>query len=91
MSSGKWATEYQHTKAHYWVLSKRLREYVALCGTRVLDGLTTNENAPRCAQCERQKAWARTHRAPPSEDRWKERSKFFTGVADAMADQWGAV
>lgn len=25
----------------------------------------------------------------PGPDRWKERSRFFTGVADAMADQWG--
>lgn len=24
-----------------------------------------------------------------SPDRWEERSKFFTGIADAMADQWG--
>ena len=26
---------------------------------------------------------------PPSEDRWKIRSKTFQGIADAMADQWG--
>lgn len=32
---------------------------------------------------------ARVHLASPSPDRWKERSKFFTGIADAMADQWG--
>ena len=25
----------------------------------------------------------------PSKDRWKERSRTFQGVADAMADQWG--
>ena len=31
------------------------------------------------------------HRAPPSADRWKIRSKFFHGIADAMADQWGSV
>ena len=29
------------------------------------------------------------HNAPPSEDRWKFRSKFFPGIAQAMADQWG--
>ena len=33
---------------------------------------------------------ARIHRMPPSPDRWKERSKTFQGIADAMADQWGA-
>jgi site-specific DNA-cytosine methylase len=27
----------------------------------------------------------------PSADRWKLRSKFYAGVADAMAEQWGAV
>ena len=31
----------------------------------------------------------RVHRMPPSPDRWKERSRFFPGVASAMADQWG--
>jgi len=33
---------------------------------------------------------ARIHRMPPGPDRWKERSKTFQGVADAMATQWGA-
>ena len=31
----------------------------------------------------------RLHKLPPSKDRWKERSKTFQGIADAMADQWG--
>tara|TARA_Y100001970_G_scaffold88732_1_gene112027 strand:+ start:4502 stop:5065 length:564 start_codon:yes stop_codon:yes gene_type:complete len=31
----------------------------------------------------------RIHRMPPSKDRWKKRSRFFTGIAEAMADQWG--
>ncbi len=26
---------------------------------------------------------------PPSENRWKERSRTYTGIANAMADQWG--
>ena len=33
---------------------------------------------------------ARIHRMPPSPDRWKERSKTFHGIADAMASQWGS-
>lgn len=32
---------------------------------------------------------ARVHRMPPSPDRWRERSRFFPGVAAAMAQQWG--
>ena len=29
------------------------------------------------------------HKASPTENRWKARSKTFQGIADAMADQWG--
>lgn len=32
---------------------------------------------------------ARVHRMPPGVDRAKERSRFFPGIAAAMADQWG--
>ncbi len=34
---------------------------------------------------------ARVHRMPPGPDRWKERSRTFHGIADAMARQWGRV
>jgi len=30
----------------------------------------------------------RVHRMPPGPDRWKERSKTFSGIAEAMAEQW---
>lgn len=33
---------------------------------------------------------ARVHRMPPSPTRWKERSRTYTGIAEAMASQWGA-
>lgn len=33
----------------------------------------------------------RLHRLSPSPDRWKERSRTFQGVADAMAGQWGGL
>src|ERR1017187_9944337 len=33
---------------------------------------------------------ARVHRASPGPDRWKERSRTLSGIAAAMADQWGA-
>jgi hypothetical protein len=32
---------------------------------------------------------ARVHRMPPGKDRQKERSRFFPGIAQAMAQQWG--
>ena len=31
---------------------------------------------------------ARVHRMSPGPNRWRERSRFFTGIADAMAEQW---
>ena len=31
----------------------------------------------------------RVHRMAPGPNRWKERSRFFSGIADAMAKQWG--
>jgi site-specific DNA-cytosine methylase len=33
----------------------------------------------------------RIHRMAPSPDRWKERSRTFQGIADAMAQQWGSL
>lgn len=32
---------------------------------------------------------ARIHKMPPSPDRWKERSRTYKGIAEAMASQWG--
>jgi site-specific DNA-cytosine methylase len=32
---------------------------------------------------------ARIHKMPPSPIRWKERSRTYQGIADAMANQWG--
>lgn len=34
---------------------------------------------------------ARVHRMPPGPNRWKERSRTFQGIAEAMAEQWGRV
>ena len=33
----------------------------------------------------------RIHREPPSPERWKNRSRTFTGIAAAMAEQWGVL
>lgn len=33
----------------------------------------------------------RVHRMPPGPDRWKERSRTFKGIAEAMANQWGVL
>jgi len=34
---------------------------------------------------------ARIHKMPPSENRWKERSRTYEGIAEAMANQWGCI
>jgi site-specific DNA-cytosine methylase len=34
---------------------------------------------------------ARIHRMSPGPDRWKDRSRTYQGIADAMADQWGTL
>jgi hypothetical protein len=34
---------------------------------------------------------ARVHRMPPGPERWRERSRTFTGIAEAMARQWSIV
>lgn len=33
--------------------------------------------------------WSQVHQASPSPTRWKERSRTYQGIADAMARQWG--
>jgi hypothetical protein len=34
---------------------------------------------------------AKVHRMPPGPNRWKERSRTYQGIADAMAAQWGSL
>jgi hypothetical protein len=34
---------------------------------------------------------AKVHRMPPGPDRWKERSRTYKGIAEAMAEQWGSL
>lgn len=44
---------------------------------------------PRKMSKEEKRQWHRVHWMAPSEDRAKERSRFFDGIAKAMAEQWG--
>lgn len=58
-----------------------------------LDGLkpltpTKKLNAPPKGT-QLHKEWSRVHRMPPGPDRAKERSRFFPGIAAAMAEQFG--
>jgi hypothetical protein len=51
--------------------------------------LPTNKLTPPASGTEGHKRWSVIHRASPGPDRWKERSRTFQGVADAMALFWG--
>ncbi len=51
----------------------------------------TNIVGPPPKNVEEKKSWERVHRMPPGPDRWKERSRTFQGIADAMAEQWGNI
>ena len=49
---------------------------------------TNKLNPPKSGTKEHGK-WSKVHRASPGPNRWKERSRFFPGIAAAMAEQWG--
>lgn len=49
----------------------------------------TDRLTPPKAGTEAHKAWSAVHRASPGPDRWRFRSRTFSGVAEACADQWG--
>ncbi|CDO34006.1 hypothetical protein [Novosphingobium sp. KN65.2] len=51
----------------------------------------TNQLTPPRPGTEEHKEWSRVHRMPPGPDRAKLRSETFPGMADAAAEQWGAV
>ncbi len=52
-----------------------LRNLPSLTATGNLDGSTSRDTV---------------HKASPGAERWKLRSKFFPGIASAMAVQWGS-
>lgn len=49
----------------------------------------TQKLAPPASGSVEHKNWSMVHRAPPGPDRSERRSRFFPGVASAMALQWG--
>ncbi len=49
----------------------------------------TNKLVPPKPGTPEHKKWSRVARAVKSADRGRERSKFFPGIAAAMAEQWG--
>ncbi|NIJ40370.1 hypothetical protein FHS78_000640 [Parvibaculum indicum] len=49
----------------------------------------TNKLEPPASGTKEHAQWSGVHRASPSPDRWKERSKTYPGMAAAIASQWG--
>lgn len=49
----------------------------------------TNVLTPPKRGSKEHRAWSIVAHALPGPNRWRERSRFFPGIADAMADQWG--
>jgi hypothetical protein len=48
----------------------------------------TNRLTPPAPGTEEHKQWSAVHREPPGPDRSRNRSTFFPGMADAVAEQW---
>lgn len=46
---------------------------------------------PKHMTPEEKRSWHKVHYMAPSVNRQKERSRFFKGIAEAMADQWGCL
>lgn len=51
----------------------------------------TNKLVPPKSGTAEHAQWSKVHRASPSPNRWKERSRTLCGIAQAMAEQWGGI
>jgi len=51
----------------------------------------TNKLVPPSPGTPEHSAWSSVFRESPGKDRWKNRSRTFPGIADAMAKQWGSI
>lgn len=53
------------------------------------DLIPTNKLTPPKSGTAEHRAWSEVHMASPGPDRWKNRSRTYLGIAEAMASQWG--
>lgn len=57
--------------------------------TRGLPNLTaTNRLTPPAKGTAEHRAWSKVHMMTPGPERWKDRSRTYQGIADAVAEQW---
>jgi hypothetical protein len=64
-----------------WLKGLPLLNHTQIIGPRIVDGRRRWGNQTDAGQ----------NRLAPSRDRWKIRSATYTGIATAMAEQWGAL
>ena len=60
-----------------------------LKGLPVLQNTNVVGPPPKKMTMEEKREWNKVHRCPPGPDRAKIRSKTYSGIAAAMAEQWG--
>lgn len=46
---------------------------------------------PKNLSQKEKRSWHEVHYQSPGPDRWKNRSRFYRGIAEAMAQQWGSI
>jgi hypothetical protein len=73
-----------------WMHGHREMKATCLWLKNLLPLVDTDNVGPPPTDPNERKKWARVHRASPGPDRWKERSRTLTGIAKAMASQWGS-
>jgi hypothetical protein len=66
------------------------------CGVTLPDGVGKHGCPDCCGEKAARPRWGNQtdsgqNKLPPSKDRWKLRSKTYAGIAQAMANQWGAL
>ena len=88
----KWATERIGSKHHQrvqpWQFGEPQKKGICLWLKNLPPLIATNIQYPP-TDPEQAKEWERVWREPPGKDQAKNRSRFFPGIAKAMAEQWG--
>ena len=72
-----------------WAICEDGETHVSAKGKRDNPTHFLTGRSTRVLKGEQLAQWHRIHRMPPSPDMWKNRSRTYQGIADAMAAQWG--
>lgn len=75
---------------HPWMFG-HMEQKTTCLWLKNLPKLTETDNVKETMMLLSKKERERLHYLPPSPTRWKERSRTYQGIANAMAEQWGAL